>query len=260
MKISDFLDKNTEIKLFTRKTLFSFLLIIVFFVLVLKTFILDFFLVSSTSMAPTLYKKDVILVSRLAYFIGFADRIQLININISPEYRWYYKSPQKNDVIFFSNHFQSLSNYSHNYLIKRVRLIPGDTVYYSELSNGQTNYSITQPDNYNQDYSFAIIPSKNQTINLDTSNLKFYKHIIENEGGKVTSAFGDIYIDNQKAVKYQFKDNHYFVEGDNIDNSFDSRIYGLVPEQMILGKALIIFWSGASQKTNVLDRFLKWIE
>jgi len=258
MKLSKLFDSATDSEQLNLRTVAEIILVIFLFVFFLKALVLDFFLVSSSSMESTLYKKDIIFVSRLSYFMGFGDNLPFLNIPTSENLRIYINSPKRNDIIFFKNNFYSLKNYDEHYLIKRVILVPGDIIYYSPL-NGQLHFSKSEPDTYSDEYYPAIIPEKGNFVKLNSSNIKFYKHIIENEGNIVTITPNEILVNNIPVNRYTFSHSHYFVEGDNRNNSFDSRIYGLIPGDVILGKALFIFWSGANEKQSLFDRFLKWL-
>ncbi len=259
MSANNFKDSVADDKITFRMAAEIFLVIFLF-VFFLKSVVLDFFVVSSSSMEPVLQKKDLILVSRLAYYIGFADKLPIFGIEAPANWKARFKSPKAGEIVFFLNTFIALKNYPENYIIKRVKLVPGDLIYYNEGKLGNLNFSKSKPDMFQSEYHSIKIPYKLQNINLNSENIKFYKHIIENEGNKVLIDGDSILINNIITKNYTFTQNHYYLEGDNSYHSFDSRIYGLVPETAIQGKALFIFWSGSSAKTSFFDRFISWIE
>ncbi len=86
-----------------------------------------------------------------------------------------------------------------------------------------------------------IIPTKGKTVYLSLANLPLYKRIIESyEGNKLEVREQEIYINNICSKQYTFKMNYYWVAGDNKKHSFDSRYWGFVPENHIIGKIIML--------------------
>ena len=89
------------------------------------------------------------------------------------------------------------------------------------------------------------IPKEGDKIAIDSMTLPLYEKAIlqfeGNEDAKVEG--GKLYLDGNVVTEYTFKQNYYFMMGDNRHNSQDSRIWGFVPEDHILGKGLLIWWS-----------------
>jgi signal peptidase I len=99
--------------------------------------------------------------------------------------------------------------------------------------------------NWNKDnYGPIYIPQEGKTVTLNAENLPFYKRIItEYEGNDLKVNGNEIRINGEVATKYTFKQNYYWMMGDNRHNSEDSRYWGYVPENHIVGKPVFIWMS-----------------
>ena len=113
-------------------------------------------------------------------------------------------------------------------------------------------------------YGPVIIPSRGMTINLDADNIAIYERPIRTYEGNDLRVDGDkIYINGELVTSYTFKMDYYWMMGDNRHNSADSRYWGFVPEDHIVGKPLFI-WLSISPDANPSsrvrwNRIFKWV-
>lgn len=200
---------------------------VILIVLILRSFIVEPFRIPSGSMMPTLLVGDFILVNKFTYGI----RLPVLNKKIVEN-----NNPQRGDVVVFKYPQNPTLDY-----IKRVVGAPGDQIHYQNKTlfvNGvpqqQTPIGVYQ----------GIGSGAHETGTLrNVEQLGNVEHdVLVNP---MTPDFGYGCQVLQRGP-ITVPDNHYFVMGDNRDNSNDSRCWGLVPEENLVGKAFGIWmnWDG----------------
>ena len=107
-------------------------------------------------------------------------------------------------------------------------------------------------------YGPIWIPKKGAKVDLTVQNLPLYERCSRNyEGNTLEVKGGQIYINGKVATSYTFKMDYYWMQGDNRDNSLDSRYWGFVPEDHIVGTPSIILISFDKDHT-LLDGGIRW--
>ncbi|CAM4128719.1 MULTISPECIES: signal peptidase I [Flavobacterium] len=114
--------------------------------------------------------------------------------------------------------------------------------------------------NWNSDNMGPIyIPEAGKTVKLDRTNLPFYKKIIgEYEGNELMVTGDEIRINGQVATSYTFKQNYYWMMGDNRHNSLDARYFGFTPEDHIVGKPIFIWMSIDGINDGIKNWRIRW--
>ncbi|MDT8312007.1 MAG: signal peptidase I, partial [Methylophaga sp.] len=188
---------------------------IILLVLVIRSFIAEPFRIPSASMLPTLHIGDFILVNKFAYGI----RLPVINSKIVDT-----GAPERGDVIVFRYPQQPEIDY-----IKRVVGLPGDKIGYFDKTVYINGEAIEQQ---------ALENDVQLSNQLSASSEVFYESF---NGEQHTIAIEN----NQPGAEGEMRvpEGHYFVMGDNRDNSNDSRFWGPVPESHLVGKAFMIWMS-----------------
>ena len=146
------------------------------------------------------------------------------------------------------------------HLVSAIRLVTDKDVYsgpYYPL-NAYTGWT---RDNYGP----VWIPKKGASIKLTLKNLPIYERCIKvYEGNTLKVANGRIYINGKPATSYTFKLDYYWMMGDTRHNSADSRYWGFVPEDHIVGKPLFIWWSSDPDRHGFgkvrWSRLFTWVD
>jgi signal peptidase I len=198
-------------------------------VFVLRSFLVEPFKIPSGSMIPTLLVGDLILVNKFHYGV----RLPVLNTKIISNHE-----PERGDVMVFRYPPQPSLDY-----IKRVVGVPGDEVSYlnKELKvNGQPVSKVTQPDFFDAD-GMRYAKQFQEVLNGKTHNILNDDRRPAFIPGASDFDFKDQCTYSAEGVVCKVPAGHYFMMGDNRDNSLDSRYWGFVPEANIVGKAFFVW-------------------
>ena len=116
------------------------------------------------------------------------------------------------------------------------------------------------PYDWNEDnFGPILIPKSGMTIELNEGNLPLYKKIIrEYENNTLTKKASSLFINGKEATTYTFKKDYYWMMGDNRHRSEDSRYWGYVPDDHILGKPILIWFSIDGINDGIKNWKIRW--
>ena len=208
---------------------------VILVVFVLRSFLAEPFRIPSGSMIPTLLVGDLILVNKFAYGI----RLPIVNKKVIS-----IGEPQRGDVMVFRYPVDPSVDY-----VKRVIGLPGDTVTFRQKRltiDGMPVATTPAPDYFDPD---RVAYSKQFSETLPRSDGGSITHMIlidDDRSGVITPDNFPMrdhcqYSEGNTAVTCKVPDGQYFMMGDNRDNSADSRYWGFVPDENIVGRAFLIW-------------------
>lgn len=261
-----------------------------------QVFLFTSFRIPSDSMEPGLTEGDAILVwkpilgARL-FNLSATMRLEQVEIHRVPGFR----KLKRDDVLVFNfphpNTWDKIEMHILKYYVKRCIGLPGDTL---SISNGyfkvnneneeygnilsQKQIGSTQPEDFAKgvyrsfpydsiidwnikDFGPLYIPKAGDVLPMNRTNVVLYRKLIEwEQKGRLELRDSVVLLNNKPVQTYRFQKNYYFMAGDKGENSQDSRYWGLLPEEYIVGKAVLI-WKSTDPYTKKFrwDRFLKKI-
>lgn len=189
---------------------------VILLVFVIRSFIVEPFKIPSGSMMPTLLAGDFILVNKFTYGL----RVPILNntfITVS--------EPKRGDVFVF--HYPPDPSIDY---IKRVVGLPGDRISYRDKQLFVNDQPVPTTADGNYDYVGSGLSMISARRIQEQMGDKHYDTLIHDDS---------LSIDGEAVVP----EGHYFAMGDNRDNSRDSRVWGFVPEDNLVGRAFLIWWN-----------------
>lgn len=169
----------------------------------------------------------------------FAQRLKMINVE------------NKININMTIEEVERLKKYPLTISVKKVNhdADPAIFPHVKELGWSQDNFGP------------IYIPKKGATVALNKTSLPFYEQIIKNyEGNNLMVNGNDIFVNGQKATSYTFKQDYYYLIGDNRHNSLDARYWGYVPFDHVLGKPVMIWFSWDANASSFSEKIksIRW--
>jgi signal peptidase I len=262
---------------------FLFLIFAIIFAIALRVLLLASFVIPTWSMYPTIIPGDFVFVNKMIPGPRIFRSWDFWNGDFTMKRLKGYRKVRRNDVIVFNYPWSNRHKLELDFNVfyaKRCIAIPGDTFlidngiyrvknlpdtlghYDNQIKLSKTPTEKFSPNVYNcfpsnnnykwniKDFGPFYIPGENDTVAIDTMNVCLYQKLIEYETQQaVYIKDGQVFIADNAVSEYVFQQNYYFVAGDLVSDSRDSRYWGLLPEDHIVGKAFII-WKSKNRETG----------
>ena len=244
----------------------------------MRLFIFNFYVVPSDSMEPEILPGDFILANKMTYGARILTSLKFDRNSDPPLMRVpKFRRIHRNDVVVFNSPYRyewdTIRMNLEEIFVKRCIGLPGDSIsiidgYYHIASipdtlgyileqNRMMRYHATLDSIILHTFPFDIafqwdainfgpfyIPAAGTTISLTLDNFKLYrKQIVYETGAEIRCEDSQVYINDTLRHDYTFRNNWYFMAGDKVMNSQDSRYMGVIPEDYIIGKASMVISS-----------------
>lgn len=241
----------------------------IFVVMIINGLLIASFVVPTGSMEKTVMTGDFLFVNKFIYGPSSPQVIPFVNIPL-PFFRLpAFKQPERGDVIVFiyPGDRDDLKAKDFQYYLKRCVALAGDSLTIIDKKlyingkelplapNGQYDPSIALSP-YNKfetfppgkgftrdNYGPIRIPKKEDIINLNARNWREWEIFIKREGHDISFDGMNVYVDGKQQGFYKVERNYCFGMGDNRDNSADSRYWGFIPYQNLVGTPMVVYWS-----------------
>lgn len=239
---------------------------------IIKVLLFEAYRIPTGSMENTLLVGDFLLVTKFTYGATSPRNVPFTNIRMPYFKLPGFKDPKLGDIIVFDfpgDRDEKESGEVLNY-IKRCVGLPGDTIQIinKRLYNNGKEYpnppeskflpttlptNVTNPkifpkgSGWNEDnYGPLRVPKTGDKIYIDSTNFGTWKMFVQKEGSTITlSKDKKVLVDNVelKNNEYEVKRDYLWMMGDNRNNSLDSRFWGPMPVENVVGEAFLIYWS-----------------
>jgi len=265
-------------------------------VISLRVFVFASYKIPSPSMAPAILPGEYILVNKLTLGPRIFKNLRFLGGGKMETKRFHgLRKVKRNDVLVFNfpyTDWNVLKMDPNVFYVKRCVAIPGDSFYiengfykvkgitetlgclkyqkkislHSETVLSYSSFNCFPSDKIHHwnmlNFGPLYLPKANDCLTISIENIALYRNLIQYETNETISVkYKAIFLNGKKLKSYTFKLNYYFMAGDYVLDSKDSRYWGLLPEDHIVGKASII-WKSKDSVTGKFrfKRFFKAVE
>ncbi len=248
--------------------------------IVINSFVVASFLVPTGSMENEVLTGELLFVNKFIYGPTTPRTVPLTGIDIGfihiPPVRmpWVrfmkFKDVQRGDVIVFEfpGYRDEVTASEFQFYLKRCVALAGDTVQvrdrvlyvngtaaplprnilfdrsWSMPANAPEDGIFPKGSGWNADwYGPIVVPWKGMVVSLDPGNLQRWDTFIRREGHSVALVGDMVLVDGKPVTQYTVERDYLFGMGDHRDNSLDSRYWGFIPKDNLVGSPLIVYWS-----------------
>jgi signal peptidase I len=249
------------------KSLFLTLIVVIF----IQSFLIQGYSTPTGSMENTILVGDKMFFNQFIYGPSTPRTIPFTEIQLPYIHFPGVREPKRGDIINFEfpGDRDEVKHAEYMQYLKRIIGEPGDKIevinkvlyvngnIFPNPSDALFDSKIVKPRTaveprifpkgspWNEDnYGPLTVPKKGDVVSLNKESYQKWDTFIKREGHNINmDASGKIFVDGKETSQYTVERNFYFMMGDHRDNSLDSRFWGFVPRENIVGKALITYWS-----------------
>lgn len=250
-------------------------------VMVINGVLVASFVVPTGSMEDTVLTGDFLFVNKFIYGPSTPQIIPFVNIPL-PYLRFPgIREPERGDVIVFvfPGNRNEIEPEEFQYYLKRCIATAGDTVAlrnkevyingvktefpehskvdrYSGQNLSDPSSTFPPGRGFTRDnYGPLVVPKEGDVIKLSVDNFQEWRTFIAREGHEVGIKGSRIMIDGEPATEYIVERDYCFGLGDNRDHSLDSRYWGFIPYENVVGTPLIVYWSWNTNAASFFSKF-----